>query len=556
MPFNGSGTFTVVNTFIPNTTILSSAVNANFSDIATGLSDVLTRDGQAGMTAALKAIAGTAAAPSITFSSDASTGIYLISSGNLGITSNGVLAAQIDQFQIMQLQQAAEAKLFCVVDTANASTSSNINTIATAGTGSIAIGTSTSWATNGYLIAGNEVMSYTVASAAALTINARGQMGTTSVSHATGSTITSLLTSVARQTILLPARATASRSSNPAPGEFAYNSGALGLEFYNGSVWVSAAQPQVQPQGYLSPTAGTPIITADAVSQTSIFYNPFKGNVIPIPNDGIFTLQTFATSSIALSASQTTAGIYDIYGFISTTNSTLTFGISPSWAAGSSGSVTPGSCARGTGAGGTALTRTSGLFTNAVAMTILNGANSYSITSNSGLYLGSIYIGATAGTVNLHRGFGQNRQWGIWNAFNSVPLYLKSGEATASWTYATGVLRPSNNSTANSLAAFSGLAENMLDVDFLQQAVYASAVNTLSCIAIGVNSTGTSSGVRGSLPGISSGFGSNPITIGAKYVSTPLFGVNIITSLESASNSTITFSGTEAGMAMSAKWRG
>lgn len=38
---------------MPNTTILSAAVNANYSDIATGLSDCLTRDGQAGMTAAL-----------------------------------------------------------------------------------------------------------------------------------------------------------------------------------------------------------------------------------------------------------------------------------------------------------------------------------------------------------------------------------------------------------------------------------------------------------------------------------------------------------------------
>jgi hypothetical protein len=53
MPYNGSGTFSIVNSFVPNTTILSSAVNQNFTDIATGLSDCLTRDGQAGMTAAL-----------------------------------------------------------------------------------------------------------------------------------------------------------------------------------------------------------------------------------------------------------------------------------------------------------------------------------------------------------------------------------------------------------------------------------------------------------------------------------------------------------------------
>ena len=53
MPFNGSGTFSIVNTFVPNTTILSSAVNSNNTDIATGLSDCMTRDGQAGATADL-----------------------------------------------------------------------------------------------------------------------------------------------------------------------------------------------------------------------------------------------------------------------------------------------------------------------------------------------------------------------------------------------------------------------------------------------------------------------------------------------------------------------
>jgi hypothetical protein len=53
MPYNGSGVFSILNSFVPNTTITSSAANANNSDIAAGLSNALTRDGQAGMTAAL-----------------------------------------------------------------------------------------------------------------------------------------------------------------------------------------------------------------------------------------------------------------------------------------------------------------------------------------------------------------------------------------------------------------------------------------------------------------------------------------------------------------------
>jgi hypothetical protein len=90
MPFNGSGTFTIVNTFVPNTTILSAAVNQNFTDIATGLSDCLTRDGQAGMSAVFKAVSGSVSAPGISFNSDATAGLYLSSTGIVGLVAKSL----------------------------------------------------------------------------------------------------------------------------------------------------------------------------------------------------------------------------------------------------------------------------------------------------------------------------------------------------------------------------------------------------------------------------------------------------------------------------------
>lgn len=51
MPFNGAGVFSIVNTFVPGTTIFSSAVNANYSDIATGLSTAVLKDGTQTITA-------------------------------------------------------------------------------------------------------------------------------------------------------------------------------------------------------------------------------------------------------------------------------------------------------------------------------------------------------------------------------------------------------------------------------------------------------------------------------------------------------------------------
>lgn len=90
MPFNGSGTFSIVNIFVPNTTILSAAVNQNFTDIATGLSTCLTRDGQAGMTAAFKAVSGSLGAPGISFNSDATAGLYLNSTGIVGLVAKSL----------------------------------------------------------------------------------------------------------------------------------------------------------------------------------------------------------------------------------------------------------------------------------------------------------------------------------------------------------------------------------------------------------------------------------------------------------------------------------
>lgn len=74
MPRNGSGTMSVPNSFSSGTTISSSAVNANFTDVASEVTGSLPRDGQAAMTGQLKASSGTVAAPGMAWSSDTDSG--------------------------------------------------------------------------------------------------------------------------------------------------------------------------------------------------------------------------------------------------------------------------------------------------------------------------------------------------------------------------------------------------------------------------------------------------------------------------------------------------
>ena len=51
MAYNGSGVFSTTNTFVYDTVISETAVNQNFTDIATGLSTAITKDGQTVVTA-------------------------------------------------------------------------------------------------------------------------------------------------------------------------------------------------------------------------------------------------------------------------------------------------------------------------------------------------------------------------------------------------------------------------------------------------------------------------------------------------------------------------
>lgn len=89
MSRNGSGTYTVVNTFVSNNPITASGHNQNWSDIASEMTNSVAADGQTTMTGPLKASNGSVTNPSHTFGSDQNTGAYRIGADNYGIAVNG-----------------------------------------------------------------------------------------------------------------------------------------------------------------------------------------------------------------------------------------------------------------------------------------------------------------------------------------------------------------------------------------------------------------------------------------------------------------------------------
>lgn len=95
MPRNGSGTMSVLNSFSAGSTISSSSVNGNFTDLASEITNSLPRDGQAAMTGQLKAASGTAAAPGMCWGSDTDTGFRRSAANTTMAVSNGSDVAAI-----------------------------------------------------------------------------------------------------------------------------------------------------------------------------------------------------------------------------------------------------------------------------------------------------------------------------------------------------------------------------------------------------------------------------------------------------------------------------
>lgn len=300
------------------------------------------------------------------------------------------------------------------------------------------------------------------------------------------------------------------------------------------------------PQGYLTPTSATPVITTDVTSATAVYYTPDVGNLVPIWNGVRFVPTVFTELTLTLSSSHSASGIYDV--FIFSNNGTLTLATGPVWT-----TVTAGSGARGTGAGTTQLTRTNGFYVNTVAMTGRNGVTTYSISAGYATYLGSIFIDSTQGQVTVHTTWGQSRKRGIWNAYNRKPCVLQAGDSTATWSPSNNTIRQSNGASGNTLATFCGLAEEFVDISFHQ---YFGNVNgaTNDAIGIGLNSTTAFTGLAGKRL-VQSGTAASGTYV-ARHVLAPTLGVNNINALEQgAAAGTSVYQGGNDDMILMATWR-
>lgn len=330
------------------------------------------------------------------------------------------------------------------------------------------------------------------------------------------------------------------------------------------AVWLNpilSSLTQPPPEGYLTPVSGQAIITTDSIGATAIYYTPYVGTWAAYHNGISIVPFKFTEMQLSLSPSQAANNIYDI--FLAYNGGSPVIGTGPSWAAGG-GSITAGSCARGTGAGSSAISRDSGsglwVNTNSMSGFIYNtgsGNNTITVAAGQGIYLGSIFVDATAGQVTCHRSYGQSRKWGLWNAYNRVPIVLQGGDPTASWSLAgITAIRSSNGNSANSMTIFSGLAEEIPALTF-QQLVSNSVGNGTGNfnIGIGYNSTAAFSGTVGNTP-FANLTSSSTRQTNANYTPPPFLGINTVNCLEQTTVANMSANGTQANMLIRAAWRG
>ncbi len=305
-----------------------------------------------------------------------------------------------------------------------------------------------------------------------------------------------------------------------------------------------------KPQGRLTLTSGTPVLTTDTTAQSTIYYDCYDGGrFVPYYNGTSDQVDTITSCEVPLtlsSSEEATANVFDVGWFHNSGSPVL---CSPTDNGGASGKGWAGSSNTGgsntnRGTGGNAqLHNTRGYQTNVNALAhCFNNTTDYgSIPADQWTYLGSYYTTAAGQTgVQMNPGAsagGTTATVGLWNAYNRVPINVRTSNSNSSWTYTGTSVRAANNSTTYRISWLDGLALSSIHAEYDNSLFTTAGVS--GRVGVGINSTTTISGFTPFAT--SNNTGAAYFTKG-DYSSPPLLGLNFVQALENSTGSTTTFS--------------
>lgn len=270
-------------------------------------------------------------------------------------------------------------------------------------------------------------------------------------------------TVLARTTVLFNSSGTTSKISFTATPQVAIV--ALGEDLVN----------LATPQGRVTLTTATPVMTATASGQTTVYYTPYVGNIVPIYDGSNFVVTQFSELSQATTdatkspAAVAASKVYDI--FVWNDAGTIRATRGPAWTNDTTRGYT--------------LTMTNGILLNTSSVTngpaALRGTFVGTIRSNASSTIDYIFGSSAAG--------GGQAWFGVWNAYNRVTVATRVLDSAAAYAYASGTVRQANASAANRISFVTGAAEDGISVSYGSLLVGPATQGAFGVTGFGLDST-------------------------------------------------------------------
>jgi len=236
----------------------------------------------------------------------------------------------------------------------------------------------------------------------------------------------------------------------------------------------------VSINGRLTLTSGVPVLTADVSAATAIYFTPYLGNRLWIPDASqILQPYLFSELSLGLNTSAHVANTnYDL--FVWNNAGTLQLVSGPAW---SSGTVRAA-----------AISLLNGIYVNTAVMAgIASGNTGVSVPAQQGLYVGTFRTIVTAGQTAMAMNpapasGGSLPQLLLWNNYNRRLQSVTNSDNGASYTYTSATVRQARGSANNQINFVTGLAEDAIIAQrFFHQATVAIATaNTFNTVGLDV----------------------------------------------------------------------
>ena len=206
----------------------------------------------------------------------------------------------------------------------------------------------------------------------------------------------------------------------------------------------TATMPLTTPQGRLTLTSGSPVMTADATAQGTIYYDNYVGNLLPV---GGIMYRVGELSDVLNATAHVSTNLYDDFAYNS--SGTIALCTGPAWTNSTTRSA--------------AISLSNGIWTNSASLTctISGGSTTTTIAPAQATYLGTFYATANGQTgMAFHPAAasgGSNAILGLWNAYNRVRITSTSVDSFGTWTFTTNAWRQCDNSASNRVTWVDGL---------------------------------------------------------------------------------------------------